>query len=76
LILELNPYQPVAAHVLLDGIVANTAVRVADRRGREPLSELRRVGADAPPVLSPHDAIVSGRRHRRAQRGVRRAAVG
>jgi len=41
----------------LDGIVANTAVRVADRRGREPLSELRARLRDAPPVRSLHDAI-------------------
>ena len=41
----------------LDGIVANTAVRVAERRGREPLSELRARLRDAPPVLSFHDAI-------------------
>jgi indole-3-glycerol phosphate synthase len=41
----------------LDGIVANTAVRVADRRGREPLSELRARLRDAPPVQSLHDAI-------------------
>lgn len=43
----------------LDGIVANTAVRVADRRGREPLSELRARVRDAPPVQSLHDAIAS-----------------
>lgn len=41
----------------LDGIVANTAVRVAERRQRVPLTELRARVRDAAPVRSLHDAI-------------------
>lgn len=44
----------------LDGIVANTAVRVADRRARTPLAELRARLRDAPPVRSLHDAVAKG----------------
>lgn len=41
----------------LDGIVANTAERVAERRARTPLAELEAKIRDAPPVRSLSDAI-------------------
>jgi indole-3-glycerol phosphate synthase len=41
----------------LDGIVANTAERVAARRSRTPISELESKVRDAPPVRSFYDAI-------------------
>jgi indole-3-glycerol phosphate synthase len=44
----------------LDGIVANTVERVAERRARTPIGELRARLRDAPPVQSFYDAVAKG----------------
>lgn len=44
----------------LDGIVANTRVRVAERRSRVPLEELRVRLGEAPPSRSLHAALAQG----------------
>jgi indole-3-glycerol phosphate synthase len=44
----------------IDGIVANTVVRVADRKARVPVDELRARLKDAPPQRSLHAALSAG----------------